>query len=163
MVMLETPEKSPFYSAGLNFSCTRCSACCRYESGFVFLSGQDVSLLKAELNMESNEFIRTYCRWVPSVKGTFQLSLKEKANYDCIFWKAEAGPSGEGGCLVYKARPLQCRAFPFWSSVVDSKGNWEAAARECPGIGRGDLHSRDSIEKWLALRQKEPIMTRGES
>ncbi|MDR3247725.1 MAG: YkgJ family cysteine cluster protein, partial [Treponema sp.] len=37
--------KQPFYANGLRFSCTRCSSCCRYESGYVFLSPEDVDVL----------------------------------------------------------------------------------------------------------------------
>ena len=149
--------KSPFYADGLRFSCIRCSACCRFESGFVFLSGKDAYLLETSLNMGHKEFTETFCRWVPSINGTEMLSLKEKSNLDCIFWNREG--SG-GGCSVYESRPLQCRAFPFWSSVVSSRENWEMIQADCPGMGNGVLHSGDSIEKWLALRENEPIIER---
>jgi len=152
--MVEMARKSPFYAQGLCFSCTRCSACCRYESGYVFLSGKDASLLGTALNMEYKEFIETFCRWIPSEDRKERLSLKEKSNYDCIFWGLK------GGCSVYETRPLQCRAFPFWSSTLNSRKSWEMTAEDCPGIGRGLLHSQNSIEKWLALRQNEPIIER---
>jgi len=164
MVMLETHKKSPFYGQGLNFSCKRCSACCRFESGFVFLSWKDVSLLGTALQMKCDEFMKTYCRWILSENGDYQLSLKEKPNYDCIFWTREALEEyADGGCSVYKTRPLQCRAFPFWSSVVSDEKAWKMNSRECPGIGNGTFHSGESIEKWLAQRQNEPIMTKGEN
>ena len=158
--MLKAPEGTPFYAQGLCFSCVRCSACCRFESGFVFLSSQDTSLLGTALNMADKDFITAYCRWVPSENGKTQLSLKEKSNYDCIFWSQEAG------CLVYKARPLQCRAFPFWASVLKNKSSWEITAKDCPGMDRGELHSRDSINAWLSIREKEPVVSgslKGES
>ena len=148
-------EAGSFYAQGLRFSCTRCSACCRYEEGYVFLSGKDVSLLAEALKVEYEEFKEIYCRWIPLLNGKKQLSLKEKANYDCILW--------DRGCSVYESRPLQCRAFPFWPHAVGSRSAWEAVSVDCPGIGRGDLHSGDSIEKWLALQQNEPIISRGES
>jgi len=154
--MLKEAEKSPFYAQGLLFSCTRCSACCRFESGFVFLSEKDASLLSTALNMEFMSFTETYCRWIPAENGEFQLSLKEKSNYDCIFWAKGAVE----GCTVYDQRPLQCRAFPFWPSIVDNKSNWETAARDCPGMGKGKFHSRDSVKEWLFAREKEPIISR---
>jgi len=157
--MLEASGKSLFYAQGLCFSCTRCSACCRHESGFVFLSGKDAVMLIAALKMEYRKFIHAYCRWVPSVNGTEQLSLKEKSNFDCIFW-AFSEAAQTGGCSVYEARPLQCRAFPFWPSIVGDKSSWKSAAGECPGMNRGILHSGDTIEKWLAERRKEPIISR---
>ena len=154
--MLEMAKKLPFYSRGLRFSCTRCSDCCRHESGFVFMSMKDVSMLASALKMESREFVRAYCRWIPSVNGTEELSLKEKSDLDCIFW----AKTPVEGCSVYAARPLQCRSFPFWPSVVHDKDSWEYVAWDCPGMGKGSLHSGESIEKWLALRQNEPIIFR---
>ncbi|MDR0497166.1 MAG: YkgJ family cysteine cluster protein [Treponema sp.] len=147
-----------FYARGLSFSCNRCSACCRYETGFVFLSEKDVSLLKTSLKMEYNDFLDTYCRWVPGNDGINELSLKEKSNYDCIFWHANDGDNSEG-CLVYEARPLQCRTFPFWQSVMSSEKSWKMTAEYCPGIDQGDFHSHDSIEKMLAMRQMEPVIS----
>jgi len=154
--MLKEAEKSPFYAQGLLFSCTRCSACCRFESGFVFLSEKDASLLCSALNMELKSFTETYCRWVPAENGKSELSLKEKSNYDCILW----GKEPVEGCMVYEQRPLQCRAFPFWPSIVNSKKNWEMAALDCPGMGKGKLHSAASIREWLDAREKEPIISR---
>ena len=111
--------------------------------------------------METGEFTQVYCRWVPSERGALVLSLKEKSNGDCIFWAS--GLSLGGGCSVYEARPLQCRAFPFWQSMLSSWKNWKAAAEGCPGIGRETLHSPGTIKKWLARRQKEPIISKGET
>jgi Fe-S-cluster containining protein len=148
------PDQS-FYAQGLRFSCVRCSSCCRYESGFVFLSQKDVIVLVKQVRIDYNDFIETYCRWVPSDSGAEWLSLKEKkeaAGYDCVFW--------EGGCLVYDARPLQCRTFPFWRSILASPCSWKFAADSCPGIGKGALFTRNEIESCLKQRALEPIMTR---
>ena len=150
--MPETPGKSRFYDQGLRFSCKRCSTCCRFEPGFVFLSNRDVSTLRAALKLDHDEFMALYCRWVPNDDGKNRLSLKEKINYDCIFWTKEAG------CRVYEARPLQCVAFPFWSSVVKDEDSWEMAARGCPGMNQGTSHSPDSIEKLMSSRRNEPII-----
>ena len=155
--MQKKPVKEPFYAQGLRFSCIRCSACCRHESGYVFLSGKDTSLLGAALNLGYEELTQLYCRWVPTGDGTYQLSLKEKSNFDCVFWKAE------GGCMVYKTRPLQCQAFPFWSSVLTSRCSWKETGKNCPGMDRGTLISPKLIRNWLALRQKEPIILKGVS
>ena len=155
--MVETRQKSPFYANGLRFSCIRCSVCCRHESGYVFLSKKDAFLLTNALNTGYREFLEIFCRWVPSANGTEQLSLKEKSNYDCIFF---GGEKSEDGCSVYETRPLQCRAFPFWSSVVSSRENWKMTAVACPGMDRGMLHSAESVTNWLAQRQKEPIIER---
>jgi Fe-S-cluster containining protein len=145
-------EAKPFYAGGLKFSCTRCSACCRYEPGYVFLSENDTALLAGELKMGYDKFVETYCRWIPSEAGRERLSLKEKSGYDCIFW-------GDG-CSVYGARPLQCRTFPFWASVLSSPVVWEETAAACPGMNRGALRERRFIEECLADRRREPVISR---
>jgi len=142
----------PFYANGLCFACTRCSACCRHEPGYVFLSEPDLRLLEKEFKMQYNNInkvIEAFCRWVPAPEG-FRLSLKEKANFDCIFW--------QGGCTVYQSRPLQCRTFPFWESTLRSRGTWESLS--CPGINKGEFHSFEYIENCLESRKAEPVMVR---
>ncbi len=145
-------QKNPFYHDGLHFTCTRCSACCRFDPGFVFLSETDVKRLASALDMTYTQFIDVYCRWIPAGGGYEQLSLKERSNYDCIFWK--------DGCTVYEARPLQCRTYPFWSSIVLSEESWKTVRAECPGIDQGEWHSKEEIEDQLKMREKEPIVVR---
>jgi Fe-S-cluster containining protein len=143
------PIDKPFYVQGLRFSCVRCSECCRIDPGFVYLRKKDTENLVSALKMKYTDFIESYCRWVP-LDGFEQLSLKEKTNYDCIFWK--------NGCSVYEARPLQCRTFPFWPSILSSAGSWEAIS--CSGMGKGALHSMKEIELVLSWQKTEPVIRR---
>ena len=142
----------PFYADGLKFSCTRCSCCCRHESGFVYLSENDLSRLANKFEMDYTAFVKTWCRWIPFTPGRERLSLKEKSNFDCIFWNAV--------CTVYHERPLQCRSFPFWDFILCSKQAWEAAGKDCPGINNGELHSREKIERIVSLMEEEPVIER---
>lgn len=140
----------PFFAAGLRFECTRCSACCRHDPGFVFLTQKDLDVLVAHFNMTEKEFKATYCRIV-DFGFIKRLSLKEKNNYDCIFWS-------EPGCTLYGARPLQCRAFPFWPRNVSSKPDWDDAAQHCPGMNQGKLHSKEVIAEWLASYHETDLL-----
>ena len=45
----------------------------------------------------------------------------------------------EDGCSIHPAKPTQCRIFPFWPELVDSKREWKKTAAYCPGIGKGEL------------------------
>ena len=137
----------PFYSSGLRFTCRRCGACCRYDPGFVFLSKNDIRRLCEMLSLDEREFVQRYCRSV-TMEGKERLSLKEERNYDCIFWK-------DGGCMVYEARPFQCRSFPFWSNILKKRESWEAHREGCPGMGSGTFYSRGEIERWLYLKDDE--------
>jgi Fe-S-cluster containining protein len=122
------------------------------EPGYVFLSRGDMEALCAALNLAAGVFQAAYCRWVPSLDG-LRLSLREKANYDCVFWQ-------EGGCSVYAARPLQCRTFPFWSQNLVSRKAWEEEMGRCPGMDKGTLHSCREIEARLEAQRRNPILTR---
>jgi Fe-S-cluster containining protein len=153
--------KSQFYTGGLKFSCKRCSACCRHEPGFVFLSEKDLELLSEKMKMDKLKFIKKYCRWgvqYPADNDILSLSLKEKANLDCIFW--------ETGCTVYDARPLQCRTYPFWQPIVSSKQNWEMTSVVCPGINNNsgshdnDNYTQSKIEDLINLQKSNPAITK---
>jgi Fe-S-cluster containining protein len=100
--------------------------------------------------MRYSDFVETYCRWISLPWAREQLSLKEKSNYDCIFWKQ--------GCSVYEQRPQQCRSFPFWQSVVISAEAWETAAASCPGMGKGALHTSAEIASWLEEEDAETVI-----
>jgi len=141
-----------FYAEGLRFSCQSCSRCCRFEPGYVFLSEKDVDVFLGGLKIPREIFEETYCRIVP-INGNRRLSLKEKPNLDCIFWD-------NGLCSSYEYRPLQCRSYPFWKTHLTSRETWDELADSCPGIGKGELHSRGEIEDWLRRREEEVLINR---
>ena len=118
----------------------------------MYLSENDLSRLANEMQMDYTAFIKTWCRWVMFTQGRERLSLREKSNFDCIFWN--------DGCVVYQARPLQCRAFPFWDSLLCSRQAWEAAAIDCPGMNNGELHDGAEIAAFLGSMEKELVIER---
>ena len=142
----------PFYAPGLKFSCKRCSDCCRHDSGFVYLSENDLDKLSVALKMDRDRVLTMYCRWVTDWKGDEALSLKEKSNKDCILW--------DNGCSVYNERPLQCITFPFWESILKSSESWKITGTGCPGINSGKLHSEETIKDYIKLRTNFPIINR---
>jgi len=105
--------------------------------------------------MGYTEFVETWCRWVPFAGGRERLSLREKPNFDCVFWdsKTEA-------CSVYNARPLQCRTFPFWDYVLCSKEAWNNTGKDCPGIGNGEYYDMEKIDGLLRIQSDEPVIER---
>ncbi|MDR2600984.1 MAG: YkgJ family cysteine cluster protein [Spirochaetaceae bacterium] len=146
---MQTFDKPPWYRDGIFFSCSKCSSCCRGESGYVFLSREDAQRLGDSCDLKLEEFIQTYCRWVDDGAEKL-LSLKEKSSYDCIFWK--------NGCSVYKNRPLQCRTYPFWPSMLESKEIWAETSSSCPGVKSKKLKSFLYIQKLVKLEKRWKCM-----
>ena len=140
-----------FYENGLRFECQRCSACCRHDPGYVFLTKSDLEALSRHLDLDEGIFLEKYCRTV-DLGGFKRVSLLEKPNYDCLFWES-------GGCRVYEARPVQCRTYPFWISYLEDEADWQSLAKSCPGVGKGAVVGREEIEKRIAERQEEQMLT----
>jgi uncharacterized protein len=139
-----------FYENGLRFECQKCSNCCRKSPGYVFLNNKDLKELKTALKMDIKSIIQDYCRIV-DISGFKRLSLKEKTNYDCIFWE-------NGGCIIYKHRPYQCRSYPFWRHNLESLDTWNSLKDECPGINKGKKHSKKTITNWMENREKQGFL-----
>ncbi|MCL2706075.1 MAG: YkgJ family cysteine cluster protein [Spirochaetaceae bacterium] len=141
---------TPFYKEGLYFQCARCSKCCRHDPGYVFLSKNDLIALSSLLKINKEEFLKKYCKIV-NLGILRRISLIEKKNNDCIFWD-------NGGCTIYDQRPLQCKTYPFWSSVLNSPEDWEVLGRNCPGVNTGKHYTRKEIEEKLAMRRLDPLI-----
>ncbi len=145
----------PFYSSGLRFSCVRCSACCRFDPGFVYVSAEDLKRLCRWAHLTAAQFIRTYCRWVPSSDGAEVLCLREKKGYDCILW--------DNGCTAYESRPVQCSTYPFWDYLLSDKKNWDNAGKSCPGVNSGEMHDILEIRRKLRQRSENPPLRRADA
>jgi len=120
------------------FNCLKCSNCCRIDPGAVFLSEDDFNRIIKFLNIDEKSFLTDYCR--PVYKGIqLVISLKEKSNYDCILW--------DNGCTIYEVRPLQCRTYPFWTSIIESVTDLKNEMRRCKGIGRkGNINIKEKMD-----------------
>ncbi len=129
-----SPE--PWYAGGLRFTCTMCGKCCTGEPGFVWVDEAELARIAEVLN-EPVEEVRAF-HAKPAGRG---MSLREKANGDCTFYDREKG------CLVYEARPRQCRTWPFWESNVATPEAWERAKQVCPGSGKGELILAEEITR----------------
>ena len=118
----------------MRFSCQPgCTRCCT-QNGWVYLSEEDVPRLAAFLGMSANEFQEKY---LFSTKYTHRL---RRRHGKCPFLKSE-------GCSVHLAKPTQCRVFPFWPELIEDKKELEETAQWCPGIGKGNLVSIETLEK----------------
>jgi Fe-S-cluster containining protein len=135
-------DRKPWYHEGLQFSCTQCGNCCTGTPGYVWVDEPTIARLAEFLGIDPDAFSRQYVRRVGD-----RLSLIERGNGDCIFWKRDAG------CTVYPARPIQCRTWPFWWQNLASPESWERTCDVCPGSGQGRLYSVEEIQD--ALRRDD--------
>ncbi|CAJ99354.1 YkgJ family cysteine cluster protein [Helicobacter acinonychis] len=113
-----------------NKACENCGAkCCVGESGYIFVTIQEMQTISAFLKLELEEFSQKYVK-----KVGYKFSLLEKDAKDlglaCVFLDLETKK-----CQIYSARPKQCQTFPFWESVKSfSKEQKEAFCKSCLGI-----------------------------
>jgi hypothetical protein len=69
-------------------------------------------------------------KFVYRTKNRARLRIPRDANCHFLF---------AGGCSIHAAKPTQCRIFPFWPELVESRREWRKTARYCPGMGKGPL------------------------
>ncbi len=135
---------------GLRFSCTMCGNCCTGPEGYVLVSDAEAAALAARLSIGVPEFLDRFTHSTSAGR-----SLTERLTphgRDCVFLDREKIP-GKAVCGVYEDRPVQCRTWPFWRSIVASRDSWDRAGRTCPGMDKGTHYSvqqirvmRDTIE-----------------
>lgn len=120
----------PYYRLEpLHFECTGCGACCRGdERSYVFVEDAEAEAIRTHLGLSRRWFRRRYLRRAPG--GELVLAWGAQPGH-CVFLDAD------GHCSVYAARPLQCRSYPFWPELVQTRAAWLREARRCEGIGRG--------------------------
>lgn len=128
----------PWYKNGLRFECQRCGKCCRGEPGVVWVNGKEIKDISRFLGMTEEMFAKKYLR---NIYG--RISLVEYGNGDCVMYN--------NGCVIYEVRPCQCRTFPFWSSNIKEKNEWEKLKGQCQGIDKGRLHNLKTIRKNLIV------------
>ncbi|PAY18618.1 hypothetical protein CKO51_15610 [Rhodopirellula sp. SM50] len=126
----------PWYHEGLRFECTQCGACCSGDPGYVWVEQNEIDAMADAMNLSVDEFESQFVRRVGAQK-----SLREYPDGDCILLDPQ-----QRTCLVYQARPIQCRTWPFWDSTIETEKAWRETCQECPGAGKGKLYTFDEIE-----------------
>ena len=105
-------------------ACEKCGgACCRW-GGYVWVTEEDIQAMSEIMDLALETFADEYLR---AAYG--RLSLQER------LWEGESICSlfdpYNGRCLVYEARPEQCRTFPFWEAY---RYNYQKLLEVCPGV-----------------------------
>ena len=132
---------------GLRFECRPgCTECCR-QKGFVYLTEGDVPRLAAFLGMSAAAFERRFV-----FRTRHRMRLRVPRESQCHFLRGD-------GCSIHPAKPTQCRIFPFWPELVESRREWKKTARYCPGMGKGPLiQIENAREQAREMREAYPEM-----
>lgn len=122
----------------LRFTCQPgCTACCD-QSGFVYLSEDDIVRAAKFVGLQIDVFEAKYV-----YRTANRRRFRKPPDKQCPFLLS-------GGCSIHPAKPTQCRTFPFWPELVESRILWNHTAKYCPGIGKGPL-----IQIGTAMEQAE--------
>ena len=107
-------------------TCSSCNgACCRGESGYIWLRSDEIASIAEYLQLDREEFLQNYCK-----KEGYRYTLKELkrgGEYFCVFFEENRG------CSIYPVRPKQCKEYPFWDRYKDTN-NIQEVCQECKGI-----------------------------
>jgi uncharacterized protein len=117
-------------SPEIRFTCQAgCTRCCEV-SGYVYLTEEDVTNAARHLGMPQADFEAAY---IYRTRHMRRIRKPKRGNSkQCPFLDG-------GGCGIHPVKPLQCRLFPFWPELVESRAAWRKTAEWCPGIGQGPL------------------------
>ena len=122
--------KPPWWMEGVVFQCQpNCGRCCDEPGGIVYLTKDDAKRLAEHHAIEVKEWLERDCQ--TTLDGRFVLDSDAETDI-CIYLDSEKK------CMVYEARPDQCRAYPWWIENLASKRTWNRTMDECPGIGAED-------------------------
>ncbi|HNV86234.1 MAG TPA: YkgJ family cysteine cluster protein [Candidatus Omnitrophota bacterium] len=120
-----------YLTEGRTFKCRRCLRCCE-QPGFVYIREEEAERIAGFLGIEVPVFVNQYC----DLWERRALVLKKKEDEKCFFL-------GDEGCLIYDARPDQCRDFP-------SKWKTERSLEYCDGMNgnrKGMISNRIKIRE----------------
>ena len=140
---------------GIKFECQGSGNCCvsRGSYGFVYLSKKDIKKLSIGFKTTEQNFIKNYCQ---KTDGFIHLKELKKNKGNCIFLK-------DNKCTVYKSRPTQCRTWPFWPENMNNKTWNEDIAKNCPGVGKGKVKSKEEILKQVQTDYENEINIRNKN
>ncbi len=109
----------------LQFECQAGCTCCCQVNGYVYITEGDLKRMAAFLGMPARTFEEKYV-----YRTRHLLRLRKPRGSQCHFLSGR-------GCAVHSVKPTQCRAYPLWPELVESREAWKEASITCPGIGKG--------------------------
>lgn len=134
------------HQARLRFECTGCGACCiGGRDHYVETDACERAAIPGFLGITAAWFRRRYLVRVD--KNILGVRLEPDGR--CPFL------GKDNRCGIYSVRPRQCRTYPWWPELLETRRSWADEARRCEGIDRGAVVPLATIERALK-REKKP-------
>lgn len=128
----------------LRFHCTGCGQCCTGgDDHYIAMSAKEAERIRQHLQISDNWFRRRYVSHL--TRNTLTARMH---NGRCVFLGQDKK------CRIYSLRPVQCRTYPYWAEVLESKQTWDAEAIHCEGINMGAIIPIKDIKRKLSLQLK---------
>mmetsp|Transcript_20516 Transcript_20516/g.56662 ORF Transcript_20516/g.56662 Transcript_20516/m.56662 type:complete len:207 (+) Transcript_20516:3-623(+) len=136
-LMSECAPQAPWWDKGIKFSCTQCGRCCT-RPGIVMVNDKEIAEMAKSLDSEESAFREKYV--LPDLFAGRRL-IRQYQGQGCSLLDANRN------CSVYKARPTQCRTYPFWPHLLRSRDEMLAEGdRYCEGIRVAPSPETDALE-----------------
>jgi len=120
----------PWWMNGISFKCqSNCGKCCDEPDGIVYLSENDAKRIASHHEMDVESWLQRDCK--QTLDGRYILQSREIDDI-CIYLDQNKQ------CTIYKVRPQQCAAFPWWGENLASQRAWNSVIEECPGLTADD-------------------------
>ena len=124
----------------LRFKCTGCGKCCTGdEDHYIAMSQTEAKRIQKHLNVSDTWFRRRYVMHL--TRNTLTARMHDGR---CVFLDKNKA------CRIYNLRPVQCRTYPYWPELLETKQAWNNEAKYCEGINVGAVIPVGEIAKKLA-------------
>ena len=128
----------------IRFECTACGKCCTGNSDthYIALSRVEADKLRGHLGVSEAWFRRRYVEHLSYETWGIRMT-----DGQCVFL------GNDKRCSIYPLRPTQCRTYPFWPELLDTREHWQAEKQYCEGINRGKPVDSQHINRQLQLQR----------
>ena len=135
----------PFSHSKLRFECSQCGlCCCGGDDYYVAINQADMKRLCDYLDISLKWLKQRYVAHLGHALYTIRMNQKGC----CVFLQSD------NSCNIYPVRPVQCRTYPFWPELLDSRKSWNLESRRCEGINRGNIVPLKTVKSALKKQSR---------
>ena len=141
----DTPRDPWYKGQVILFDCHGCAKCCK-RKGMIYFSQEDIRNASQYLEMTVDDFEKMY---ILRTKDVAYIYVSGNARPCPFLNKANK-------CRIHDAKPQQCRSYPFWPNIMESKQKLNTERIHCKGIGNGRQVDVDGMTKFTIPEGVDP-------